>query len=195
MAKIEIEESEFHDNQKLKETVGKMLKHPDARRLVLQAQKTIDPNANIPEIDAAKPVLDAVGAIQKEFADFRKEITDQRTKDEHDNRLTALKDRMEAGRSRLRQMGVTDEGLKGVEALMEERGIIDHDIAWTYFEKMNPSPTPVETAGHMFNLFEAPGDNADENMKKLLATKGEDDLTLNKMIAGALTDVRSVKAR
>src|SRR5215469_17452183 len=91
MPNIEVDETEFLNNRKLSELVGKMLKNPEARRRVLEAQKIIDPNTVIPEIDSAKPVHDAVTALGDKFDKALAEIREERTKEKEEKRLEELR--------------------------------------------------------------------------------------------------------
>jgi hypothetical protein len=192
MAKVEIDEAEFINNRKLVGVVQKMLAHPEARKKVLSAQKDIDPNVVIPEIDARAPVDAAIGELSKTVTDFIASQKAEREKDKKDRETIELATKFDTGRASLRNMGVTDEGLKAVEDLMAKHGIIDHEIGWAAFSKLNPEPDPVPPAPG-FGFGGVLGDvskNPDEYIKSLHASKGNDEAALDKRIHEVLTEVR-----
>ena len=51
MATVEVDELQLQQSNKLRQTVEGWLKHPKAKRKILEAQKLVDPKADIPELD------------------------------------------------------------------------------------------------------------------------------------------------
>lgn len=197
MPMIEVDENAFHNNAKLVGLVQQMLKNPTARRKVLEAHKTIDPNVVIPELDAAKPVEDAVSAVTKRMEDFMAKVEVDREKEKSDAQRNAFVSKFEGGRNSLRDQGVTDEGLKAVEDLMAKAGIVDHEIGWAAFSKLNPEPEPAPPApnfglGGVFT--DAAGKSPDEFIKSMHASRGTDSVALDKRIHEVLQDVRKQNA-
>jgi|SRR5215469_7155457 len=189
MPNIEVDETEFLNNRKLSELVGKMLKNPEARRRVLEAQKIIDPNTVIPEIDSAKPVHDAVTALGDKFDKALAEIREERTKEKEEKRLEELKGQWRSGQQFLREHGYNEEGIKKVEELMEARGIASHEDAAKIFEFDNPPPPPSTPAGSgSFNLFDV--QDKTDDFKELLQSKGNSESVLRKMTDAAIAEVR-----
>lgn len=186
---IEVDELEFQNNKQLKELVGKMLKNPEARRRVLEAQKLIDPNVAIPELDAAKPVQDAVAAISEKLDKAIGEIRSEREKEKDEARLNALRSRWTDGQVFLRKHGYNDEGIKKVEEIMEQRGIASHEDAAKIFEFENPPPPPATPAGFgSYNFFAK--DQGGEDFKELIASRGDSESVLRKMTDQAIAEVR-----
>lgn len=192
MAKVEIDETEFQNSTKLRDTVAAILKNPSARRKMLEAQKEVFPDSVIPELDAAKPVADAVEAVKKEFADFKKAQEEQRAKDEQDRLDRDRTSKWTAGQQRLRERGLTDEGIKAVEDLMVAKGIADHDDGFIIFERLHPPQTPaVSSSGSgPWGFMDQPDETLDKNFKALIDSRGEDERAVNALINSALTEVR-----
>jgi len=189
MPEITVDETEFLNNKKLSELVGKMLKNPDSRRRVLEAQKIIEPNTVIPEIDSAKPVYDAVTALGDKFDAVVNELREERTREKEDARLAKLQNQWKAGQEFLRDHGYNDAGIKKVEELMEARGIASHSDAAKIFEFDNPPPPPTTPAGSgSFNLFDV--QDKGDDFKELLATRGNSESVLRKMTDAAIAEVR-----
>lgn len=192
MPMIEVDESVFTQNETLRKTVAAMLQNPAARRKVLEAQKLINPDASIPELDAAAPIEGAMATMRKELDDFKALQLKERQDAEDQKKLDGITAKMERGFDELRQNGVTEEGIAGVRKLMEDEGILNPRIAWDHFSKLHPPTEPTNPAGYGgFNFFDASGGAADDDvMKKLLDTRGDDDSLLRRMTNTALADVR-----
>jgi hypothetical protein len=189
MAKmIEVDELEWQNAVKLRDTVNGMLsKSPSTRRKLLESQKEAFPDVVIPELDAAKPVIEVAEAVRKELADFKKE-QEERYKKEQDERLTNDRSaKWEAGRNRLLQ-----EGLKAVEDLMVKKGIADHDDGRIIFEKLNPPATPAVSSGGSgpWGFMDQQDETLDKNFKALIESKGNDERALNNLINSALNEAR-----
>lgn len=186
----EVEETEYLASEKLRKTVQAMLGNPDARRKLLEAEKIVNPQAAIPEIDSAKPLEDKIAALQKQIDDDKKARAEKDEKDETERKLAQLNGKWEKGREKLREQGYTEEGIKKIEELMASKNIIDHEDGLTIYEKHNPPPSPGLSTGPNWNFFETPKEGED-SMKKLLESKGEDESVLRKMTNEALSEVRS----
>jgi len=194
MATIEVDEAAFLKNQQLAGLVNKMLATPGSRRRVLEAHKIVDPNVVIPELDAAKPVEDAVTAMNKRMEDFMAAQEKQRADDKAEKAKNEFVTKFESGRAHLRsEYGVTDEGLKKVEDLMTQAGIVDHEIGYAAFSKLNPEPEPAPPAPNsgFRGLFGDVSKNPDEFIKSMHASKGNDEGALDKHIHDILQDVRA----
>ena len=85
--------------------------------------------------------------MSKTVADLRKEIADDKAEREKKIRLDALNGTVEGGLAKLRRAGWTDEGLTEVRKLMDEKGILDSEIAAAYYEKQHPPQTPATPSG------------------------------------------------
>lgn len=182
MPMIEIDENEYRDlmqTKALKTTVEQMMANPAARRKLLEARKAVDPNAAIPELDAAAPVEAAVTEVKTEFAALRKELAEEKAEREKEKNLNALNSRWEKGRADLRAQGYTDEGIAEIEKVMEAEGIANHAAAAAYYDRLHPPAEPVVPTSNKFDIFAAP--KKDDVMK--LLHDGDDDGFLNTVIA------------
>ena len=94
------------------------------------------------------------------------------------------------GIARLRQDKWTDAGITAVEKLMEEKGILDVAIAAKWIESQMPPQNPLAPAGNSWNFAEMPPEGSNDDFKRLMDSKGEDDSVLRKMSGEALTEVR-----
>lgn len=197
MAKtIEVDEEQFLNDQKLRQTVSKIMANPKAAKLVEQAYKEVDPKAPTPRLDAEAVQNETVDTDKKSLAELQKQIADDNAESEKNAKLTALNNKVESGLSKLRREGWTEEGIKGVQAIMDEHGILDPEIAASHFEKLHPPQAPVTPGGSgAWDFMSMPADGADEDLKKLIETKGESGPLLDKMARDALNEVRGQSRR
>jgi hypothetical protein len=195
MPKVEIEETAFQQSEALRQTVAGMLANPKARKLVLEAQKEAFPGTPVPELDSQKPFNDGLDAIGKRLDAMNKALEDDKAEREKQKNLDELRLAFSKNRTKLANQGWTDEGITGVEKLMEERGIFDHEVGAALFEKLHPPGDPATPTGfNTWNFFDTPKEGED-NLKKLLDSKGEDDAVLRTMVNEALADVRGQPRR
>lgn len=186
MSKTEVDQAQWNSAQGVVRTVAQIMKDPARRRKLLELQKEAEPEAVIPELDSTKPVNDAIAGITDKIDKFIKTQTEKDEKRESDQRLAEFTARYEKGRSFIRSRGYDDESLKKIEKLMEDRGIADHEDGVTVFERLYPPPAPISsTFGNLDFLEKAKTSDADETMKRLFASRGEDELALNRMIDAA----------
>ena len=188
MPTVEIDETELVNYRNIAGAVHKMLGNPKTRSMLLAAQKEINPNAIIPELDAAKPVMEALAKQNEELAALRKQREDDRAELETEKKLNAMKSQWEAGRAKARRVGYTAEGIQQLEAFMEEKGVADHEVAMPAFEKLNPPASAVDnSASGKFDVKNFKNDGDD--MKALL--EGDEQGFLNKRINETLAGIRS----
>lgn len=200
MPMVEIDEDVLRQQQAVVAAVNKLMANPDARRKVLEARKVVEPDASIPEIDAAKPVMTQLEAMQKRQEEFEKKILDERAKEEADRHAKDLRSRWMDGRKVLESEGYDAEGVKKIEEYMEKNGIVDHEIGLAAWERKHPRPTPAPShSGNigMFDLLnpEKKDDKLDDAMKRLMSSGGEDSGALDSLVTSALADVRNPGAR
>lgn len=190
MALIEIDENEFRNLAKIRETVAKIAAVPEGKRLIQKAHKLVDPNALTPDLDADELKIKENSELQKKFDELQASIVADKAEREKNEKLGALNAKMEAGRKALKDAGWTKEGIEGVEKLMEEKGILDHEIAAAYIERQNPPQevmSPRAFGG--FNFIEQPKDE-DAFLKALLDSKGDDDNAVLKAAVEAVGEIR-----
>jgi thiamine pyrophosphate-dependent acetolactate synthase large subunit-like protein len=194
MRTIEVDESQFRNNEVLRQTVARMLTNPQARKLVQQAQKIIDPNVVIPEIDAAAPIQAELAAVRQQtaadIAAMRQQMEQERVQRENEAIRARLDNQWLQGRNSLVEQGVLPEAITEIEKIMVDKGIVDHDIAAAYYQKMNPPVTPIASGG--FAGFGAAMPEASDNdaIKELWETRGESDRALDKLITASISDQR-----
>jgi hypothetical protein len=189
VALVEIDETQLGAYQKVTEELNRLLNNPKTRRMVLQAKKTLDPDALIPELDAAEPLRAEQDAISQKLDALQKRLEEAEEKRVERERLQELSSVWEKGRSKLRTNGYTDEGLQEVEKFMEEKGIADHEVAAAAFERLHPPVEPVRsTGGNRFDLFNA-DDRTSDHMKALL-NNPDDPIALDSIINDTLRQVR-----
>ena len=191
---IEIDETELSGLKSLQATVQKWMANPAARRKVLEAQKALDPNIVIPELDAAKPLEAALAAMDEKLSTLDKRLSDDAAERAKNKTISELTTRWEKGRGELRSQGYTDEGLSKIEKLMEERGIADHDAGAALFDRLNPPEVPIAPQNSGFdvlmnNFNTATG--ADEASRKALFDNP--DAWINGEISRTLGDIRNGK--
>ena len=194
MARIEIDETDFQNSQKLRATIEGILKTPGARRKLLEAQKEAYPDTAIPELDSAQPVLEAVQQINKKFEDFTAAQKKERAEEEEKRTRAFQTAKWEAGRRRMKgDHKYTDEGLTKLEEMMVAKGIADHDDARLIFEKINPPPTPAISStgsGPWEFMGGQPDEALDKDFKALIESRGTDERAVNNLINSALNEVR-----
>jgi len=196
MAMREIDETEYVQMRNLVGTLGKMMAHPQARGMVLQAQKTVNPDAVIPEIDAAAPLKAAQDDIRKMIEEDRAERKREREEREEGKRVSEFTNRWEAKKKALREDGYSTEYVEGVEKLAQERGLADLDAAAALFDRLNPPPTVAAPGGGNWDIFGNADKGAeDEFMKKLWDTRGESDGVVLAEAGRAISEIRGANRR
>jgi hypothetical protein len=190
MAQVEIDEAELVGLRQLHGVFNKMMNsNPKARKLVLQAQKLVNPDAAIPEIDASNEVMDEVQKLRTEMGEFMGKIKEKETEAEKATRLASLESKWNEGRAQLRAEGYNEDGIKKIEDLMEKETIPNHRAAAAYFEKLNPQPDPIASVSNKFDFFSAkPVTDSDDKMKKLME---DPDQFANMMVGETLSEIRS----
>lgn len=127
------------------------------------------PEMVLPEIDAAKPVLDKVDALNKRFDDYLTEQQAQREEREKKDREESANKTVAQGRGWLRSKQKLDEdGVKAVEEMMTERGIPDYEAGYHLWRANQPPPAvdlPSNNLGRSLDWFK---DEENEPDKALL---------------------------
>lgn len=195
MPKIEVDEEVFLRNENLRKTVERVMADPESAVLVEQAIKRIDPNAKTPRLDARKTQTEPVDALRKEMSEFiAAQNKDREERDAKANR-DALQAKIDAGFAKLRQDGYNDEGIKKIEALMQEKGLLDPTDAAIIFERMHPPAAPATPSGGAWNFPEIPKDGGNTYEKALLDSKGNNDLVAERQALEVLAEIRGAGRR
>ena len=197
MAAVEIDEVELLRLRKQDQTVQHIWGNPKARRKIQEAVKEADPNMRIPELEIEEAAKAPVMALEKTVADLQKQIADDKAEREKNDKLNALNTSVESGFGKLRKAGWTDDGLVEVKKLMEERGIIDPEIAAAYYEKQHPPQLPATPSGVGAWNFGEVADDTDAYSKALMASKNaaENDSLVMREAGKALQEIRGASRR
>ena len=189
MPMVEIDEAELIAQRHATEALQKMLGHSEARALVLKAQKLVNPDIAIPEIDAAAPVLEEVKALKEQIETDKKDAAEAKAKEEEESKLAKITSQWKGGRKKAEEAGYTEEGLVQLESYMEAHGIADHEIAMPSFEKKNPLPEPAETGS---TPWQALGPNTEDapDLKPLFESAGQSESWLRDATDKALKESR-----
>jgi hypothetical protein len=192
---VEIDEEQLLRDQKLRAQVERLLANPDAALLIEKAAKLVDPNAKTPRLDQQKIVEEPVSKLEAKMDAFITAQNKANEEREAERKRAELQNQVATGLGRLRANGWTDDGVKGVEKLMEEKGILDVDIAAAYFEKQHPPQAPIKSggAGAWNFLDQAPEGDAD--LKKLVENRGQSEGLIDKMAMDALAEIRGQSRR
>lgn len=196
MATREIDEQQYAAQVQLTTLYQAMLAHPEARRLVHQATKKVNPNAVIPEYDAKAEVMTEVDRIRAEFAAEKAERDAEKLQAAADKKVADFAASWGRQRSGLAKSGYTDQGIEAVEKFAEERGLPDLEAAAALFDRLNPPPEPAQPRGiGGWNLFEEDTDTDEAERQRLMEARGDDDRSLNVLINKSLNDFRSGQRR
>lgn len=188
MAKIEIDEVEYAQRKALSDFVQSALSNPKTRRQVLEVQKALDPNRPIPELDASAPLMEEIKSLRDEMAADKKARLEAEQNREDEAKLARTRGRWNDGREKLKTRGYTEEGIKAIEKIMEDEGVLNHDIAAAHFDKLNPPPSPVTTGSNRWSFLPSKDDGGDDLMKKLMA--GDDEGFLQGSLGQVFNDIR-----
>lgn len=192
MPMIEMDEAEYKASRELIGTIGRMMQHPEARKMVLSARKAVDPAAVIPELDAAAPLQAGLAEINKTIAEIREERRKEKEDDARDKATREFSDKWEGKKRALREQGYNTDYVESVEKLAHERGLADFDAAEALFSKLNPPATVGAPGGGTSWDFFSAADAGEEDafMKKLWDTRGENDGVMNAEIGRVLAETR-----
>ncbi len=189
---IEIDEGEYKRLSALAQTAQAIYQHPEGRLMLEKAEKLVNPKAATPALDAHAAQIAPLEEINKKIG----ELTEMIGKDKADRETQAKIDQVakmqEDAFARLRNnSGYTEAGIERVKAIMAEKGIldpVDAAIIWERREPQNQIATP--TGSNSVPLIEKLQSNQDESIKQLFETRGESPAALEKLIQGALEEVR-----
>ena len=148
----------------------------ETRKDTLKLFKKLNPQAPIPEIDAAEPVLNEVSELKREIAKLQEKLDNEK----QDMKLQQSFDRLS------RERGITPDGIEKIKGLMVEKAIADPDAAADHWEKLNPKPEPIQSGGYVGSSFmDVEGD------KELEPWLQNEDRASDKAIAEVINEYRS----
>ena len=191
----EIDENELIQLRRLQGVAAKITANPKAKKLLEQAYKEVEPNAPTPTLDAERQIQEPLAEANKRIAALEAEQKKDRDDRENASKLSQLNDAVEKGFAALRADGWQEDGIKKVDELMKEKGIIDPLIAAAYIEKQHPKQDPVTPSGSgSWNFIDSVQDG-EADLKKLIESKGQSEPLADKMARDALTEIRGPSRR
>ena len=140
MPLIEIEEEEAKTAVAAKALLDKFYTNPKTKQKLLSLVKDLNPDAPIPELDIQSSLKAELDAFRSEVGGTVKELKEALTTDKRNREVDTLISRE---RAKLRKDGWDDEGISKIEKVMEERGVVDYDMAAAFVEKQMPKPESV----------------------------------------------------
>ncbi len=195
MAKIEVDEEEVRSNAALRGAVSTLWANPQARKLIQQAQKIVDPKAKTPDLDQDEALRAPVDEVRKEFRDYVAKTEGEKAEAEKNRKIAEMARLESDGLAQLRREGWMEEGIKAVKAKMDEKGLLDPLDAAKLIDKAQMPQTPVTPGGHgAWNFTEVPAEGADF-IKKLIDTRGQNDMVVDNEARNILAEVRSSSLR
>jgi len=194
MAKIvELDEDEYNRMKALQGVAAKIVANPNARKMLEQAHKLVEPNAPTPLLDQEKAQLEPLNAIKTELTTEIEKLRKEREDEKREATLASIAQRQQAGLAKLRREGYTDEGVAAVQKLMEDKGLLEVDDAVAIFEKANPPKTPSTPSGGMTGTawgFADSTETTDKSIQDLIASKGQNESLVDRMASQALNEFR-----
>lgn len=194
MATVEIDEAELQNFRNVSGTMAALLGNPKTRRQVLSAVKTIKPEASIPELDAAEPVLGEVAELRKTMSEFIAEQKKQRETEAETRAKEALTAEWNAGRKALKDEGYSDEALTKIEKFMEEEGIRKHSTAAAAYSRLFPEPKALDHSARYISPILDPVARKDNTFLESMLKGDTDGIELDGMIQQTLREVRGQAA-
>lgn len=153
MPLVEVDEAElgkFRTAYALVEKLGQGKTRGRLLGLIKEAQ----PNAVIPEVDAAAEVMEEIRKRDERLAKLEKDAEDDRAARAKERDTATLDGNIAKGRKMLIDAGYTDEGIAGVEKIMTERGITDYEAAAALFDREQPKAEPIAGTSYSGNRWD-----------------------------------------
>lgn len=195
MPNVEIDENELVQLRRLQGVAQKITANPEAKKLLEKAYKTVEPNAQTPTLDQEKLIQEPLSEANKRIQALEEQVRKDKEDRENQSKLAQLNDQVEKGFSKLRADGWQEDGIKKVDELMKEKGILDPLIAAAYVEKSMPRPEPVTPSGSGSWSFIDGVQDGEADLKKLIDSKGQSEPLADKMARDALNEFRGATRR
>jgi hypothetical protein len=160
------------------------------------AEKASNPKADIPELDEPDPIEEIKKELAEKTAALEKKLADSEASRDQEKKLSAISQMQEAGYAKLRrEQKYTDEGLKALKEIMDQKGILDPLDAAAIFERDHPPPPPVSprASGSSWNFADPPSEETNKKFfDDLMNSKGNiPDMALSWYVNETINDVRS----
>ncbi len=202
MPTVEVDELQLQQSTKLRQAFEALMKNPKSRRKVLEAQRIIEPDAKIPELDEPDPLEAATKPLADKVAELQKQIEDDKAARERDGRLSQLQTLKDTGIKKLREQRYTDDGIKAIEKIMEDKGILDPLDAAAIFDRDHPPQAPVQqsggTGGWNFTDLPSSTEDADDKYVDSLLKAGKNGISdgaLMQRVGNTINEVRGTARR
>lgn len=195
MPKIEVEQDEYERLGRIQTVLRTIVGNPKSKLLMEQAHKIVDPQAVTPELDRETAIKEPVSALEKKFDEYIAKQESERAERDKKEKLDAISAKYDTQKYELLNGKLTgerwtDEGVKKLEAFMQERGLIDFDIAVPAFERIHPPPPPATPSSTRWDFTEVATGDADKDIKALLESRGQNEVLADKMAHDALREHR-----
>lgn len=168
MPLIEVEEGDYAMAAAAKAVLDRLGANPKTRRRLLEVVKEFNPDAAIPELDAAAPLEAKIGEMEKALESKLSALENKLSEREATDSFTSS---IEKERKKLRKAGWDDEAIGKIEKLMETEGFVNYAAAVALYEKSLPKAKQEETLGADFVKdwgFRPPSEGAENADLKLL---------------------------
>jgi hypothetical protein len=132
---MSLEGKSVEDIQALAELAEALNTDPRTRATFLRGVKTINPNANIPEVDIP-------AGLAAQFAEPLQRLEALTKKDQE----REIRDRINERRAEIRKLGVTEDEIPKIEKLMVDKSIASHATAVEYMRNSERAAAPTGAA-------------------------------------------------
>jgi len=126
---------------------AKILSGPD-RVKALEIYKAQFPDASVPDVDARAAVAPDISRVEKKVDDFIDSFNTNAAERAKKRDQEAANTTVAQGRRRLRtEKQLDDEGVNGVEQIMQDKNIADYEVAYNHWKAQQPpDPDPLPSA-------------------------------------------------
>lgn len=195
MAVVQVDEAELLQYRQLHGAAAAMLANPKARKLLQQAQLTVNPNAKIPEVEMEAERETALESIRKQNAEVLAALEADRAERAREKQMAQITDGWEKQKADLRRRGFTDEGIAKVEAHALQEQIPNLRAAANDYMALNPPAAPEASTGFGgWDFFGGQAAEDDKFVERMIESRGDNDGALNSEISKTLSDYRSQHA-
>ncbi len=191
MPVTQVDEAELMQLRQLHGAASAILANPESRKLLQRAQKIVNPQARIPEVEIEEQVERQVGGVLAEVQKLNKRLDDDASERSVRHQAAEIQAGWDRQKSELRAKGFTDDGIAKIEQHALKEAIPNLRAAANDYMALNPPEAPQAPSGFgSWDFFgEAPVE--DTFVPKLIESRGDNDAVLNSEIAATLTEVRS----
>jgi len=139
MPLMEVDEADYNVKSSAKALFDRIGNNPKTRAGLHALIKEVDPSVVIPEYEAKQAALSETESLRKEIDGLKKGMSEKEEAAQQKELEKKFESIVRDGRSKLRKLGYTDEGIEAVEKLMEAEGLANYDHAEAVYAKKNPA--------------------------------------------------------